>query len=348
VISGGALGSLEHATRTDASTRPSGIRIASGLVHAPRHLSGPGIFEEFARRVDRCGTRALRYGFTKMRYLSPMRAWMLLLLAGCGASEGGADAIQDAAPPPDASVAQEDAPGVDATLDAGTDATVDALVQGCPSEMARVGPFCVDRWEAHVEELDEAGAPHPHSPYETVDGLVVRAASASGVVPQGYISQVEASAACAAAGKRLCSAEEFALACRGDDAGAHYPYGGTTHVPGACNEGKGSYVELLFGPDAAAWTYADFNDPRLNQIDGGLAKTASYPSCRSPYGVYDCVGNLHEWGADPADAKGHGRFRGGFYGDAEYNGPGCLYVTSAHELAYHDYSTGFRCCADPR
>jgi hypothetical protein len=59
------------------------------------------------------------------------------------------------------------------------------------------------------------------------------------------------------------------------------------------------------------------------------------------------MGNLHEWGSDPADSEGHGRFRGGFYGDAEENGPGCLYVTSAHELAYHDYSTGFRCCADP-
>ncbi|HEX7604025.1 MAG TPA: hypothetical protein VF316_20550, partial [Polyangiaceae bacterium] len=60
----------------------------------------------------------------------------------------------------------------------------------------------------------------------------------------------------------------------------------------------------------------------------------------------DCVGNLHEWGADPPDVNGHGRFRGGFYGDAEFNGHGCLYVTSAHEVAYHDYSTGFRCCAD--
>jgi hypothetical protein len=44
--------------------------------------------------------------------------------------------------------------------------------------------------------------------------------------------------------------------------------------------------------------------------------------------------------------NGHGRFHGGFYGDAEENGHGCLYVTSAHELDYHDYSTGFRCCKD--
>ena len=103
----------------------------------------------------------------------------------------------------------------------------------------------------------------------------------------------------------------------------------------------------LYGNDPSQWTYADFNDPRLNQLPGTLAKTGDYTRCVSPYGLYDCVGNLHEWGSDPADAKGHGRFRGGFYGDAEVNGHGCLYVTSAHELAYHDYSTGFRCCADP-
>ena len=36
----------------------------------------------------------------------------------------------------------------------------------------------------------------------------------------------------------------------------------------------------------------------------------------------------------------------GFYADAKLNGPGCTYATTAHEFTYHDYSTGFRCCAD--
>jgi len=45
-------------------------------------------------------------------------------------------------------------------------------------------------------------------------------------------------------------------------------------------------------------------------------------------------------------ANGHGYFRGGFYGDAEINGAGCNYVTTAHAAVYHDYSTGFRCCRD--
>jgi hypothetical protein len=54
------------------------------------------------------------------------------------------------------------------------------------------------------------------------------------------------------------------------------------------------------------------------------------------------VGNLHEWTADPA-----GTFRGGFYVDTKLNGPGCLYATTAHDSSHWDYSTGFRCCADP-
>jgi formylglycine-generating enzyme required for sulfatase activity len=212
--------------------------------------------------------------------------------------------------------------------------------------MVEIGTFCVDRYEAFVVELD-GGAVWPHSPYDTVGGLTVKAVSAPGVVPQGYISQVQAAAACALAGKRLCSGAEFALACRGPDAGDDYPYGGQVHQPRLCNEGKSFPMPLLFGSDPSKWTYQDFNDPRLNQLDGGLAPTGAYAGCVSPYGVYDCVGNLNEWGSDPPDVNGHGRMRGGYYVDAQLNGPGCLYVTSAHEVAYHDYSTGFRCCKDP-
>ena len=59
-------------------------------------------------------------------------------------------------------------------------------------------------------------------------------------------------------------------------------------------------------------------------------------------GLFDLMGNLHEWTADPA-----GTFRGGFYVDTVINGNGCLYRTTAHDVAHWDYSTGFRCCATP-
>jgi hypothetical protein len=248
----------------------------------------------------------------------------------------------------DASVGDDATAVADAASDAGRDAA-SADAAPCPAGMVQIDAFCIDKYEAYVVEVDGNGKETPHSPYLVMpDGGTIRAKVAAGVVPQGYISQVQATAACNAAGKRLCSASEFSLACRGPDAGNWYPYGGETRVPGDCNEGKGSSMVKFFGTNPQLWTYAEFNDPRLNAWDGGLATTGTYTKCVSPYGIYDCVGNLHEWGSDPPDVNGHGRFRGGFYGDAEINGHGCLYVTSAHEIAYHDYSTGFRCCMDAR
>jgi formylglycine-generating enzyme required for sulfatase activity len=277
---------------------------------------------------------------------APLRPLPLLLLPlGCAACSGGESvgAQGDASLGDDAAV-EAGAPTEDSDEDT-AEAAAEAAAAACPDGMAHIEWFCVDKWEAYVVELDAQNAEHPHSPYQTVDGLKVRAKTAPSIVPQAYISQVQATAACANAGKRLCSENEFYLACRGLDANNYYPYGSQTKVPGWCNEGKGSMVPLFYGSDPSRWTYADFNDPRLDQVDGGLAKTGSHPHCVSPFGVYDCVGNLHEWGDDPPDSKGHARFRGGFFGDAEINGHGCLYVTSAHEPQYHDYSTGFRCCS---
>jgi sulfatase modifying factor 1 len=221
---------------------------------------------------------------------------------------------------------------------------------GCPSDMAAVPSryFCIDRYEDYVVEVDGAGHETPHSPYQGVDGVTVRAKNAAGVVPQGYISLVQAAEACKNSGKRLCAADEFVFACSGGDPDHNdYPYGGKVRQPGACNEGKGSSMVRFYGENVRHWTWDAFNDPRLNQWSGGLAKTGSYPKCVSPFGIYDCVGNLHEW-VDESDPQGRGRFRGGFYGDAQNNGPGCKYVTHAHMPTYHDYSTGFRCCADKR
>jgi formylglycine-generating enzyme required for sulfatase activity len=219
----------------------------------------------------------------------------------------------------------------------------------CADDMVLAGNVCMDRYEAFVVEVDEAGHEKPHSPYEVIGRARVKAKNAEGHVPQAYISQLQSRAACEEAGKRLCSAEEFTFACSGGDPSSNdYPYGGHEHKDGYCNEGKGSMMYRLYGSDPRAWTSANFNDPRLNQVEGGLAKSGQYPRCVSAFGVHDCVGNLHEWGSDPPDAMGLGRFRGGFYGDAEVNGHGCKYVTRAHGPSYHDYSTGFRCCADAK
>ena len=88
------------------------------------------------------------------------------------------------------------------------------------------------------------------------------------------------------------------------------------------------------------WGPAALNDPRLNQMEGSVAKTGAFSECTSDYGVYDMVGNLDEWTADP-----NGTFQGGFWLDTDLHGEACAYRTIAHDFGYHDYSTGFRCCA---
>ena len=89
------------------------------------------------------------------------------------------------------------------------------------------------------------------------------------------------------------------------------------------------------------WGPLELNDPRLNQLDGTVAKTGAYPACVNDFGLYDMVGNLHEWTADP-----NGTFQGGYWLDTREHGDGCAYRTIAHPFGYRDYSTGFRCCAD--
>ena len=221
-----------------------------------------------------------------------------------------------------------------------------ALARGgsCPTGMQRVeGKFCIDAYEASLVELLEGGLTRPHPPYEPVDGKRVRAVSRRGRFPQGYISRNEAEAACEASHKRLCRDREWVQACKGP-AATRYPYGNARRE-GVCNDtGAVSPLNHYFGAitsNVDPYTWEAMNDPRLNQLAGALVRSGEKRQCKSGYGIYDMVGNLHEWTTAAA-----GTFRGGYYLDTKINGEGCEYQTVAHNATYHDYSTGFRCCAD--
>jgi len=213
----------------------------------------------------------------------------------------------------------------------------------CPDGMARIADkYCIDKYEAHTVEITGKNKTSAHSPYIPVAGLRVKAAVKKGKVPQGYISRDQAAEACANAGKRLCSDEEWLGACRGKKPST-YPYG-NEHVAGRCNDKGVSSFNALYGlagapPTQDAYSFENMNNPQLNQMSGTVAKSGDFKKCKSSYGVYDMVGNLHEWTA----AKS-GTFRGGYYLDVRINGDGCEYKTTAHNGRYHDYSTGFRCC----
>ena len=234
--------------------------------------------------------------------------------------------------------------GDDDTLSDDDDDSSVLPVEGpCPDGMVLVEDgFCIDRYEAALQEADGAGSWLDASPYEVVAGREVRAVLGEGLVPQSYISGEEAAQACAASGKRLCSSDEWLSACQGTQ-DFLYPYG-DIHVPGACNDSyPGTHpVVDFFGTADGVWDAEHMNDPGINQQPGTVEPAGAHSACRSSWDVFDLHGNLHEWVADP-----EGVFRGGFYADAVLNGAGCTYATTAHAVSYHDYSTGFRCCSDP-
>jgi formylglycine-generating enzyme required for sulfatase activity len=233
--------------------------------------------------------------------------------------------------------------------------------------MAKAGRTCVDRWEAHLVTLDAGGgvAVHPHNERPAA-GVRYEARTAPGVFPQAYVSRVEAKAACVAAGKRLCSVREWTRACEGPK-GKTFPYG-RRPVRGRCNAGKPHLLAAKYGADSRRWRYDEhFNDPALDVEPGFLAKAGEHEGCASDDGVFDLVGNLHEWVGDTVDADfverfedekvtrrkqpwkpGNGVFLGGFFSTTDEHGPGCTFATIAHEPTYHDYSVGFRCCAPAR
>jgi hypothetical protein len=228
----------------------------------------------------------------------------------------------------------------------------------CPTGMVLLrrlqGPYCIDRYEASLERVKPDGTVTRHPFNENVDGLEkeIRAVSVKGVRPQGYISGVQAAAACQNAGKRLCEIDEWVLACRGPK-GTKYPYG-DERKPNVCNDRfrvlDHHPVPILWKKDPLdrtndklMWHPKFMNDPRLLELPNTTTPTGAFEKCTNEYGAFDMVGNQHEWVNDP-----EGTFFGGFFMDTFQNGEGCEYRTKGHPFDYHDYSTGFRCCADPR
>lgn len=224
------------------------------------------------------------------------------------------------------------------------DSGADTASAACPSEMALVNDtFCIDRYEATLQEQGSDGTWTDASPYETIGTRIVRATVGPGRIPQAYISGNQAEVACQRSGKRLCTSDEWLAACRGPDE-TTWPYG-NTYEPGACNDTYAGTQPVVdyFGTSTGVWDMQHMNDPGIDQQPGTVAPGGSFARCVSHWGVYDLHGNVHEWVDDAS-----GTFRGGYFADGSINGPGCLYVTTAHSRDYHDYSTGFRCCADPR
>ena len=246
----------------------------------------------------------------------------------------------------------------------------------CPPDMVSIGgEFCVDRFESMIADASTGEALSPDYPTtpnlldfalgewatarERVGDIHARAfplpfldparigrkteplaISRLGARPNGYLTGLVAEAACAAAGKRLCTLDEFVTACKGEG-DTMFPYG-DSYEEGVCNVFRDEHPAVILHDNASVGHL----DPRLNRVWSKgkplLQTTGQSPACRSKWGddaVYDMVGNLDEW----VD-EGSGAFAGGFY--ARSTRSGCEAVVSSHPMSYLDYSTGGRCCRD--
>lgn len=146
--------------------------------------------------------------------------------------------------------------------------------------------------------------------------------------PMNYSSFVTSSKTCKELGKRICTESEWNFACEGEEM-RPYPYGYRREPK--CNQDQ---------PDL-------YETNRRRQVLKDLRQpSGSNPECKSPFGVYDMVGNMDE----PVlreEARYATPFRNGLKGGWWLSGRNrCRPATTAHDDYYSDIQVGVRCCAD--
>ncbi len=195
----------------------------------------------------------------------------------------------------------------------------------CAADMVPVeDEFCIDRYEA---SRPDATATNAGSESTTATSRV-------GVRPWMVLNNELAAGACEAAGKSLCSEEEWHQACVGPQ-GSNYSYG-DDYSPDTCN-----------GIDKYCYCGSDCSDRDPCPFQGcysecgasfGVDPTGTNLGCTNGYGVFDINGNLWEHVLGGNDM----RVRGGAFN--------CLDSQALHRCDYvpgnwSPSARGFRCCS---
>jgi hypothetical protein len=146
----------------------------------------------------------------------------------------------------------------------------------------------------------------------------------------------EARDACQSLGKRLCTQDEWTLACEGPEH-LPYPYGYTRDAT-ACNIDKAA-IQV----DEGALKRPDRRAAEVARLWQGEA-SGSRPNCKSPFGVFDMTGNVDEWTVNETGNPHKSALKGGYWSWVRGR---CRAVTAGHEEDFRYYQIGWRCCADP-
>ncbi|MDH5720813.1 MAG: formylglycine-generating enzyme family protein [Spirochaetia bacterium] len=161
-------------------------------------------------------------------------------------------------------------------------------IETCPDDMVDMGTYCIDKYEASADTsrviATALNGAIDRGTGSTTDAIYA-AQSASGTDPYVNITWFDAARACAAAGKRLPTNQEWQIAAMGT------PDNFGSGINDACNVNSGVVPS---GSSAA-----------VHPSGTGAHKTGTAANCisnpfsdRADDGVYDMVGNVVEWTAD--------------------------------------------------
>jgi len=198
----------------------------------------------------------------------------------------------------------------------------------CPLDMVEADGFCIDIYEAIVSSapdcslkiIGQSGDNYPTGFPDDVDleknppSAILYTCSRAGVLPSRFITYNQAKAVCLLSGKRLCTKDEFILACTGGHSDYYYPYG-------------------------AQWLQNcnDYSSLPIARETGSMAK------CVSDFGVYDLSGNVEEW---VEEENGTYSAMGGKAACRNTIGAKCSMCSFSvnYKNNFTDTLLGFRCC----
>ena len=197
----------------------------------------------------------------------------------------------------------------------------------CPEGMVSIEDrYCMDVYEAS----------RPDATAESRGMDSSMAVSRKGVLPWFPVTLEQARAACKAAGKRLCTLDEWIVACRGEN-NTDYAYG-DEYDPTICNS-----IDTFCFCDKGSCSQKDVCPfPHCYHQCGAafhVMPTGSFPGCVDSWGVYDINGNVWEV-ADSNDGLEH--FRGGAYNCSDSE----KLHRCDHDGTWGPSARGFRCCSD--
>ncbi|MCX5743935.1 MAG: MopE-related protein [Proteobacteria bacterium] len=220
-------------------------------------------------------------------------------------------------------------PGQTATTEAcdGKDNNCDGIVDNTTGPDRVIDAMSHVVYGAFDFYMDTYEASRPDAASQVQGALASRACSNPGVQPWRNVSFAAATAACAAAGKVLCTGAQWGAACEGAT-NTTYPYGNTFGAS-TCN------------------TESNDGDAVLAGDQDVLLDTNAKVACLAAQGPKDLSGNLKEWTDDITGVTSGGKniavLRGGAY-DTPSAGATCDFRLTRAAVNVLEDTNGFRCC----